>query len=67
MGVSMVEGEVDPEEFVKENRERIVEIIRQSDDVFARACAWMLLDRYTPDMDAEELRREFDEVDRARA
>ena len=54
--------EVDPEEYVQEHRARIVEIIRHSDDPFARACAWMLLDRYTPDIDIKELRDELDDV-----
>lgn len=58
---------VDAEEYVRENRERIVRVIRHSDDPFARACAWVLLDRYTPDRDLEELREELDAVVRKRA
>lgn len=58
--------EVDPEEYVREHRGRIVEIIRHSDDPFARACAWVLLDRYTPDQDLEDLRDELDEISRRR-
>lgn len=53
---------VDPEEYVREHRERIVQVIRHSDDPFARACAWVLLDRYTPDRDLEDLRDELDQI-----
>ena len=59
--------QVDAEEYVRKNRERIVGVIRHSDDPFARACAWVLLDRYTPDRDLEELREELDAVVRRRA
>lgn len=61
-----VEG-IDPEEYVQENRKRIIQIIRHSDDPFARACAWMLLDRYTPDRDLEDLRDELDDIVNRRA
>jgi len=52
-------NDVDPEEYVAENREKILTIIRRSDDPFARACAWVLLDRYTPDKDLAELEKEL--------
>lgn len=52
----------DPEEYVQENREKIVTIIRQSDDAFTRACAWALLDRYTPDRELDELHAELDTI-----
>jgi len=54
--------QVDPETYVEENRERLVQIIRHSEDAFARACAWTLLDRYTPDRELEELHDELDAV-----
>lgn len=50
---------VDPEEYVRENREKVVVIIKNSDDAFTRACAWTLLDRYTPDREVEELEEEL--------
>lgn len=50
---------VDPEEYVRENREKVVAIIKNSDDAFTRACAWTLLDRYTPDREVEELEEEL--------
>jgi len=54
--------DIDPETFVEENRERLVQIIRHSDDPFARACAWTMLDRYTPDREIDELHEELDNV-----
>lgn len=47
--------DIDPETYVQENRDRLVQIIRHSDDPFARACAWTMLDRYTPDREIDEL------------
>jgi hypothetical protein len=37
-------------------------VIRNSNDAFARACAWTLLDRVTPPNDVEQLREEFEKV-----
>lgn len=54
--------DVDPEEFVQEHRERIIRVIRHSDDPFTRACAWTLLDRYTRDEDLKQLHDELDAV-----
>ena len=60
----MVGDDVDPAEYVQEHRERLLVIIRQSDDVFTRACAWALLDKYTPAMELDELRKELETVAR---
>jgi hypothetical protein len=54
--------DIDPETYVQENRDRLVQIIRHSDDPFARACAWTMLDRYTPDREIDELHDELDSV-----
>ncbi|MFA9503250.1 hypothetical protein ACERIM_10760 [Natrinema sp. H-ect1] len=54
--------EVDPETFIRKNREKVLAVIRQSDDPFARACAWTLLDRYTPDKELDRLHDELDTV-----
>lgn len=54
--------DIDAEQYVKENRQQIIRLIRQSDDEFTRACAWLLLDRHTPDMDVEDLHQELDRV-----
>lgn len=53
---------VDPEEYIEENRQEIIAVIRGSDDAFARAAAWALLDRHTPDNDLATLRRELEQV-----
>jgi len=58
--------DIDPEEYVQENREEVIRVIRHSDDAFTRACAWTLLDRYTPDQDLDELHDELDLVARRR-
>jgi hypothetical protein len=50
----------DIESYVRQNRDAIVRVLRQSSDNFARACAWTLLDRGLPEL--TELRREFDRV-----
>lgn len=54
--------DINPEEYVQENRNRVIRIVRHCDDPFARACAWTLLDRYTPDKDLEQLHDELDAV-----
>ena len=54
--------DTDPETFAQEHREELINVIRHSDDAFARAAAWTLLDRSTPDQDVEELEEEFDTV-----
>jgi predicted Zn-ribbon and HTH transcriptional regulator len=51
--------DIEPEEYVEENREKILTIIRRSDDPFARASAWVLLDRHTPDKSVDELQEEL--------
>jgi len=55
-------SEQDVETYVHQNRDRIVRVLRQSSDNFARACAWTLLDHGLPDPELAELRREFDHV-----
>jgi hypothetical protein len=50
------------DEYVRENREKIIGVIRSSDDAYTRACAWTLLDRYTPDKDIEDLKDELDTI-----
>lgn len=56
--------DLDPDEYVRENREKIVAVIRNSDDAYTRACAWTLLDRHTPEKDLEELKDELDTIAR---
>ncbi|SEO92451.1 hypothetical protein SAMN04487948_1082 [Halogranum amylolyticum] len=59
--------EINPSEYIEENRTKILAVIRGSDDPFARACAWALLDRHTPDNDYETLRDELELVSEQRA
>lgn len=54
--------DIDPEQYVQRNREELLVLIRRSDDPFARACAWTLLDRYTPDNELDDLHDELDAV-----
>lgn len=54
--------DTDPEAYVREHREEIIQVIRRSDDSFTRACAWALLDRYSTNPDIDQLQREFDAV-----
>jgi predicted Zn-ribbon and HTH transcriptional regulator len=49
-----------PDDYVRENREKILAVIKNSDDPYTRACAWTLLDRHTPEKDLEELKDELD-------
>ncbi len=58
----MASPEENPEEFVRENQERILAVIRRTEDPFMRACAWALLDRFTPNQSLEEIREELDVV-----
>jgi predicted Zn-ribbon and HTH transcriptional regulator len=51
---------LDPDVYVRENREKILAVIKNSDDPYTRACAWTLLDRHTPEKDLEELKDELD-------
>ena len=48
------------ESFVNENREMLERVLRHSNDEFARACAWALIDAGSTDPEMEELRRELD-------
>jgi hypothetical protein len=56
------DGSIDPKEFVRQNRRKIIAIIRSSDDQFMRAYAWALLDKYTSNTDGSELHQELDEI-----
>lgn len=59
--------DTDPEEFVEENRETIITVLRNSSDPLARAFAWALLDRYSEPPSEEELLRESEALRRRRA
>jgi DNA-binding FadR family transcriptional regulator len=48
------------QQYVRENRDTLVEVLQHGDDEFARACAWTLLDAAgeTPDLDELATERE---------
>lgn len=52
----------EPREYIEENRAKILAVIRGSDDPFARACAWALLDRHTPANELDTLHEELEAV-----
>ncbi len=56
----------DIEQFVDENRESIERVLRHSNDAYARACAWALLDAGSDDPDIEDLQRELDQIQQQR-
>lgn len=55
-------NERDVEEWVRDNRKQIIQVIRSSDDPFMRACAWALLDKHTSNIEIEDLHVELDEI-----
>lgn len=61
-GSLMQSEDIDPKEYVRENRKQLLRIVSRSDDPYTRACAWALLDHYTPDPELEQLRDELDNV-----
>lgn len=50
------------EEYVKENEEQLQRVIKHSDDTYARACAWALLDSGSDGPEIEQLRAELDQI-----
>ena len=57
----------DIEQFVEENRESIKRVLRHSNNPYARACAWALLDAGSDDPDIEDLQRELNHLQERRA
>ena len=47
------------ETFVAENREMLTRVLRHSNDSYARACAWALIDAGSDAPDIEQLRTEL--------
>jgi len=52
----------DPETFVRQNKEMLVRILRHSDNSYARACAWAILDAGTDDPEIEQLENELQQL-----
>ena len=48
------------EEFVEEEREMLVRVLRHSDNAYARACAWALIDAGSDGPEIERLKRELE-------
>lgn len=48
-----------PEAFVDNNREMLVRILRHSNNAYARACAWAILDAGSDAPDLDKLQREL--------
>lgn len=53
----------DPDEYVRENRETLVTIIKHGNDDFVRALALAALVEYGGEPEREQLRRELDRLD----
>jgi len=53
----------DPEQYVRENRETLVKVIKHGSDNFVRSLALAALVEYGGDPDREAVRRELDRMD----
>lgn len=53
----------DPETYVKENREQLVEILKHGNDEFVRALILAALIEFGDDPDIEAVRQELDRID----
>lgn len=58
--------DVDPDEYVRENRETLVKIIKHGNDEFVRALALAALVEFGGDPDIEQVRRELDRAEELR-
>jgi hypothetical protein len=50
------------EEFVDENKEMLKKVLRHSNNAYARACAWALIDAGSDAPDIDQLQRELETV-----
>ena len=51
------------QQYVDENADRLRRVIRHSDDTYARACAWALLDVGSDGPELQQLRNELESVE----
>lgn len=58
--------DVDPDEYVRENRETLVKIIKHGNDEFVRALALAALVEFGGEPDIEQVRRELDRAEELR-
>lgn len=61
------ETDAELREWVKNNRNMLVRILRHGTDGYARACAWALLDRGASDPELEQIQNELDQLQERRA
>ncbi|ADD03646.1 uncharacterized protein Nmag_0047 [Natrialba magadii ATCC 43099] len=54
----------DPERYVQNNRDRLLNVLKNGDDEFTRAVVWAILDEYGDDVTLEELQLELDRLQR---
>lgn len=52
----------DPNQYVRENKETLVEVIKHGDDGFIRALAMAALVEYGGEPEVEQVRRELDRI-----
>lgn len=57
----------DVEEYARENKEMLVNVLRHGSDEMARAWAWAILDEGLSDPEFDTLEAEFDAVKQRRA
>ena len=53
------------EEFVAENREMLERVLRHSNNAYARACAWALIDAGSDAPDLAQLQKELEILQKA--
>lgn len=61
----MIDTDYDDDEleaFVDENRDDLVHVIKHSDNSYARACAWTLLDAGSDGPELEQLQNELNHI-----
>lgn len=54
-------------QYATENKEQLVRVLRHSNDSYARAMAWAVLDRGLDDPEFETIRKELNEIERERS
>ncbi len=58
--VRTVSESIDLEEYVRENRDMLVEVLRYGQDPYTRACALVVLTHGGTERDIEEIKREVE-------
>lgn len=63
--MTIVENYSSVEEFVDENREMLERVLRHSNNAYARACAWALIDAGSDAPDIAQLQKELEVLQEA--